>query len=232
MELYHVYSCVTCFFTHCFWDLSKCVQLEGIPSPCCMVTLWIYHNLFFYFAPLCVIPYDVFLVLVLHVDFRISLSSSDSTNLFEIVNGTHWICRSVLGKSTSAWNWIFQLIPFDLIADIVWFHYFKFVNVFSVAQNVVSLGECPCELEENVCSAQWMQSRCRLYPVDWWWCWAPWKDTTIKDWTGDKKSWENNSILKIISVKSWKIKISQKQNKKTIREERRKPEDHSCSLWS
>lgn len=30
---------------------------------------------------------------------------------------------------------------------------------FFVAQNVVSLGECPCELEENVCSAQWKPSR-------------------------------------------------------------------------
>lgn len=28
-----------------------------------------------------------------------------------------------------------------------------------MAQNVVSLGECPCELEENVCSAQGKQSR-------------------------------------------------------------------------
>lgn len=33
------------------------------------------------------------------------------------------------------------------------------MNVFSMAQNVVSLGECPCELQENVCSAQWKWSR-------------------------------------------------------------------------
>lgn len=45
--------------------------------------------------------------LLFHLDFRISLSSSTSKNPFEIVNETHWVYRSVLGKSISTWNWIY-----------------------------------------------------------------------------------------------------------------------------
>lgn len=37
----------------------------------------------------------------------------------------------------------------------------------------------------------------------------------------------------MISEKSWKIKISQKiEQKDNMKEERRKPEDQSCSLWT
>lgn len=104
-----------------------CLNVRSCRALLLLAVWWpfAYTTIYFSILPLCVwSPMIYSWSSCSHVDFRISLWSSNSKNLFEIVNGTHGIYRSVLGKSTSTWNWIFQLIPFGLIADIVWFLFF------------------------------------------------------------------------------------------------------------
>lgn len=103
------------------------------------VILWIYHNLFLYFVPLYhPTVFDKFyswsLLFHILVDFRISLSSSTSYNkpCWDLT-GTHWIYRSVWGKSTSIWNWIFQFM------NIVWLS----INFFNTVIYIFSHKKNP-----------------------------------------------------------------------------------------